>query len=106
MQILFKELPSGFYKAIVSAIQEESGRYGSYLRFTFTIQVEDLRGYRCSGIVKPYPYRGSKFYRWVSNILGHCPGDNMDTKDLIGKECTIYVSQRNNYPTVLDVSYE
>ena len=105
MKILFKDIPNRFIKAQVSEIKEEEGIYGSYLRIIFSILEEgELAHYRFSGFVKPNPLKISKFYRWVTNILGQQPDHNFSTEHMIGKECQIYLTKENNYYFVFDVS--
>ena len=105
MQILFKDIPSGFLRAKVSEIKEKEGIYGPYLRIIFSIIEEgELAHYRFSGCVKPNPLKISKFYRWVTNILGKEPGATFSTHDMIGKECMVSLSKQNTYYCVKDVS--
>lgn len=74
MEIIFKDIPRGFFKARVSEIKEGRGAYGFYLRFIFTIIEEgELNHYKFSGKKTPTPIKQSKFYRWVTNILGEAP---------------------------------
>ncbi len=104
MKIRFKDIPSGFFKAKVYQIKEESGPYGPFLRFTFTItETGEFANYKFSGIVKPLSIKQSKFYRWVKNILGEEPDDIFCTENIIGKECKIFLSKKNNYYSVVDV---
>ena len=105
MEFVFKEIPEGFLKAKLSRIKKENGAWGPYLRLIFTIIEEgELIDYQFCGLVKPFPLKHSKFYRWVSNILGYPPGDRFCTQDLIGKECKVFLAKQNNYYTVIDVS--
>ena len=105
MNIIFKDIPNGFFKARVSEIKQKYGTYGEYLCFIFTIIDEgELANYKFSGSVKPTPLRQSKFYRWVTNILGQLPEDTISTDSLIGKECRVYISKQNKYYSVSDVS--
>jgi len=105
MKIIFKNIPDGFFKAKVEEIIEENGPYGCYLRIIFTIiQEGELKHYRFSGIIKPTVLKPSKFYRWVTTILGTEPDDTFHTQDLIDKECLVYLSRRNDYYSVKEVS--
>lgn len=104
MEFLFNDIQEGFFKAKVSKIKEENGTYGKYLRITFTIiQEGELNHYKFSGIVKPTPLKQSKFYRWISNILGYFPDHTISTEEIIGKECLVYIAKHNNYYCVMDV---
>jgi len=103
MKIKFKDIPSGFFMAKVSQVKEESGPYGPFLRITFTITQGEFLNYKFSGIVKPRSVKQSKFYRWVSNILGVEPDDTFCTDSMIGKECKIFLSKKDNYYSVTDV---
>ena len=105
MNITFRDIPAGFFKARVSEIKEENGIYGPYLRITFCIiETGDLNHYRFSGIVKPTPFKQSRFYRWVKNILGKEPGEIFSPQEMIGKECQVYLSRKNGYYSVTDIS--
>lgn len=105
MEFVFNDIPEGFFKAKVSQIKEENGRFGDYLRLTFTIIEEgQLNHYKFSGIVKPTLFKQSKFYRWISNILGYLPDHKISTQDIIGKECFVYLVRQNNFYSVFDVS--
>jgi len=104
MKILFKDISKGLFNAKVSEIKEGNGTYGPYLRFIFTIIEEgELAHYRFSGIVKPIPLKQSKFYRWVSTILGQPSNDAVCIEEMIGKECKVYLSKHNDYYTVTDI---
>ena len=104
MEVLFKDISKGLFKARVSEIKEGNGIYGPYLRFIFTIiEKGELVHYRFSGIVKPISLKQSKFFRWVTNILGHQPEDTFHTEDMIGKECLVYLAKQNDYYAVMDV---
>ncbi len=91
----FKEIEPNFYNARLTDIKEESGRWGHYLRFIFTVADGELMGYRFSGFVKISPFKQGKLFHWVKNILGSEPAI-FSPEDLIGKECTIYLSQKND----------
>jgi len=105
MNIIFKDIPEGFFRAKVSEIKEKKGSFGPYLHITFTITENgELAHLRFSGLVKPTPLKQSKFYRWIKNILGKEPSDIFCTQDIIGKECLIYLSKQDKYYFVKDVS--
>lgn len=105
MKITFKDIPKGFFRAQVTEIKEETGRWGPYLRIIFTITEKGLLyHYKFAGIVKPVPLRQSKLFRWANNILGQEPEERFSTEELIGKECLIYLSKNGNYYSVTDVS--
>lgn len=105
MEFTFKDIPEGFFKAKVSQINEEKGAYGTYLRITFTItETGELNHYKFCGLVKPIPLKQSKFYRWITNILGYSPDHKFSTTDILDKECLIYLAKKNNYYSVLDIS--
>jgi len=94
MKIRFKDICSGIYIAEIANIKEEFGPYGSYCRFNFTILEGDLKGWNFYGIVKPYPVKQSKFYRWIINIIKTEPDENFSIDDLIGKECRIHLKEK------------
>ena len=105
MQVIFKDISKGLYKAKVSEIKEGKGIYGPYLRFIFTIiEKGELAHYKFSGIVKPIPLKQSKFYKWVTNIIGQQPENTFHIEDMIGRECLVYLAKQNDYYAVMDVS--
>jgi hypothetical protein len=105
MELIFTDIPEGFFKAKVSEIKEENGAYGPYIRLIFTIiEQGELTNYRFSGIVKPSSLKQSKFYRWITNILGQQPDLKICIQDIIGRECLVYLVKKNNYYSVADVS--
>lgn len=105
MEFVFKDIPEGFFKAKVADVKQENGKYGPYLRLIFTVTDEgELNNCRFSGLVKPIPLRQGKFYRWITNILGYKPDYKFCTKDIIGKECRIYLAKQKNFYSVIDVS--
>lgn len=107
MKIIFKDIGDGFHRAIVSEVSERKNTYGVYLWILFTIIEEgELKNYRFSGFVKPIPLRQSRFYRWVKNILGQEPPEEFSIREMIGKECLVYLSGQNNYYKVTDVLRE
>ena len=105
IEFVFNDIPEGFFKARVSEIKEENGKFGHYLRLIFTIVEQgQLNHYKFSGIVKPTLLKQSKFYRWISNILGYLPDHKISIHDIIGKECFVYLVRQNNFYYVFDVS--
>lgn len=105
MEFIFKDIKEGFFKAKISQVKQENGLYGPYLRLIFTITEKgDLLHCRFSGIVKPSTLKQGKFYKWISNILGHQPKQKFCTQDLIDKECLVYLAKHNNFYSVIDVS--
>jgi hypothetical protein len=105
MEFIFTDIPERFFKAEVSEIKEENGAYGPYLRLIFTIiERGELTHYRFSGIVKQSSLKQSKFYRWITNILGQQPDFKISIQDIIGRECFVCLAKKNNYYSVTDVS--
>lgn len=94
MSICFNTIKTGEYNAKVKNISEESGPFGGFLRFCFTISDGELKGWNFYGIVKPYLLKESKFYRWVVNISDSNPEILTDLSDLIGKHCRIYLDKK------------
>ena len=103
MKVTFRDIENYYYNATVSKIKEDSGHYGAFLRMSFTILDGDLENYNFSGSVKPSPIKKSKFYRWVTNILGKEPPEEFYTEDLIDKLCVITLSRRGRLYFVSDV---
>jgi hypothetical protein len=107
MSIKFKDINPGMYPARISNIKEESGPYGSYLRFSFTITEGELKDWSFYGIVKPHLFKQSKFYRWVMMLVGNEPIEDFTIYQLMGKECRILLHKRLKegkiYYTVADL---
>lgn len=107
MDVKFKDINPGMYLAKVTTINEENGPYGEFLRFNFTITDGDLKDWSFYGIVKPHPFKISKFYRWITTIMGSEPGEDFSINDLIGKQCHIYlkkkVKENKTYYSVADL---
>lgn len=101
MRLRFKDI-EGVYKARLSEIHEKHGVYGPYLRLVFTVIDGEFKDFRFSGIVRLTLIRQGRFYRWVTNILGHEP-DDLSTEDLIDKTCMIYLSKKKDFYSVTDV---
>jgi len=101
VRLRFKDA-QGMHKARLSEIHEKHGVYGPYLRLVFTVIDGEYKDFRFCGIVKPTPIRQGRFYKWVTNILGHEP-DEFSTEDLIGKVCRIYLSRKKDFYVVTDV---
>jgi hypothetical protein len=95
MKINFKDIDPGMYRAKVTTVNEENGPYGEFLRFNFTITEGDLKGWSFYGIVKPNPFKISKFYRWITTIMGVEPGEAFSINDLIGKACHVLLQKKS-----------
>ena len=105
MEFVFTDIPERFFKAKVSQIKKQNGSFGQYLRITFTITENGLLNQcKFAGIVKPNPLKHSKFYRWITNILGYPPNGTLRSEDIIGQECLIYLAKQKNFYTVTDVA--
>lgn len=105
MKVKFLDIQDGAFRAKVSDIKEGDGVYGPYLRIVFTIiEKGNLNHYRFAGIVKFIPLKQSKFFRWVTNILGEPPQDSFSVNELLGKECIISIAKKDKYYSVIDVS--
>ena len=105
MEFVFSDIPEKFFRAKVSGIKKQNGNFGLYLRITFTITENGLLNHcKFAGIVKPHPLKQSKFYRWITNILGYPPEGTVRSEDIIGQECMIYLAKQKKFYTVMDVS--
>lgn len=93
MKVKFKDIKSGIYMAKIAGIKEENGPYGIYWRFNFTITQGELTNWSFYGIIKPNPFRQSKFYRWMAIIMGKEPEHEFSAAELIGKKCNIYLQK-------------
>lgn len=95
MNIKFKDIDPGIYLAKVFTINVERGPYGEFLRFNFVILEGDLKGCFFNGIIKPNPLKISKFYRWITTIMGQEPAETFLIDDLIGKQCRISLQRKD-----------
>ncbi len=103
MKIDFKDIEQGWYNAMVSQIREGTGPHGHFLRIVFTITDGELQHYRFSGFVRPSSLKQSRFYRWITNILGEEPQNKFCTEELIGRQCLVYLSRRKDRYAVIEV---
>jgi len=106
MKFSFKDIQEGSYPAKVTEIKQKQGPFGPSLRLTFTIVAGELKHYKFSGFVKPTDLKQSKFYRWVTNILGKQPTDDFDTNELLSKRCLVVLSKVKDFYSVKDVEME
>lgn len=95
MKFAFRDIEPDFYRARLMEIRREAGCWGEYLRLVFAVTDGQLKGFKFSGFIKPAPLKYGKFYRWVSNIFGGEPPENFSDKDLIGKDCLVFISRKN-----------
>lgn len=95
MKFGFRDIEPDFYRARLLEIRRESGRFGDYLRLVFAVSEGELRGFIFPGFIKPSTLRCGKFYRWVGNILGADPPSELSDRDLVGKECVVFISRKN-----------
>jgi len=103
MKIEFKDIEEGWYNARVSDIREGTGPHGPFLRIVFTKADGELKHYKFSGFIKPSSLKQSRFYRWITSILGEEPQNKFCTEELIGRECLVYLSRRKDHYTVIEV---
>ncbi len=94
MNMKFKDIKAGMHLAKVVDIKDGNGPYGEFLRFNFTVTGGDLKDWSFYGIVKPSSIRISKFYRWITKILGGEPAEEFSLQDLLGKECNIFLQKK------------
>lgn len=94
MKIQFKNIQPGIYSAKITEIKKQNGPYGQYMRFNFKITEGELIGWEFYGIVKPTPFKQSKFFRWCYTILGYEPNDEFNLTDLIGKICKVKLDKK------------
>lgn len=106
MKFTFKDIQEGTYQAKVSGIKQEKGPFGPFLRLTFTIVAGELKNYKFSGFVKPTDLKQSKFYKWITQILGEHPTDDFDTNDLLDQHCLVSLSKVKDFYSVTDVQME
>ena len=103
MKFTFKDIQKGTYQAKVWGLKQEKGPFGPFIRLTFTIVSGELKNYKFSGVVKPTDLKQSKFYKWITHILGEYPTDDFDTNDLLGKHCLVLLSKVKDFYSVTDV---
>ena len=89
MKIQFHNIEPGVYDARISDLKQESGPFGEYLRFNFTISKGHIKGWKFYGIVKPSSLKQSKFYRWIINTIRKEPDETFSIQDMIGKKCSV-----------------
>ena len=94
MNIQFQNIQPGVYDARISHIQQLSGPYGDYLKFNFTILNGPVKGWKFYGIVKPYPLKESKLYRWIINTLRKEPDANFSINEMLEKNCSVSLNKK------------
>lgn len=94
MKIQFQNIQPGVYDARISHIQLHTGPYGEYLKFNFTILKGTLKDWKFYGIVKPYPLKESKLYKWIINTLKKEPDNSFSVMDMIGKQCYVHLNKK------------
>lgn len=99
----FKNIHLSSYYAKVAKVNTTDTKFGPCIKITFTVTEGELTDYQFSALVDPIPIKGFKFHRWISNILGYEPDDEFSTDSIIGKDCIIQLSKRNNYFNVCGV---
>ena len=91
-------IPEGVYKAVLKDIEEGSGEYGDYVKFTFEIIDGDYKGTTRNCVAskklsKTKSGKASKLYDYVKALTKAAPvaGEEIDLDSLKGKECQIIV---------------
>ena len=92
-------IPEGVYKAVLKDIEEGSGEYGPYVKFTFEIVDGDYKGttrncVASKNLSKTKSGKASKLYDYVKALTKKTPvtGEEIELDSLKGKECQIIVS--------------
>ncbi len=105
MTISFKNISDGTYDAYISDIHEIYTRSDYYLRFIFKVVDSIFIKHTFSATLKVSGSKGSHFYRWITNLVGH-EIDTIDTYSLLGKQCRISVVKiDDNHFSVHPVSH-
>lgn len=91
-------IPEGVYKAVLKDIEEGTGEYGDYVKFTFEIIEGDYKGTTRNSVAskklsKSNSGKTSKLYDYVKALNKKAPttGEEIDLESLKGKECQIIV---------------
>ena len=91
-------IPEGVYKAKLKDIEEGTGEYGDYVKFTFEIAEGEYKGITRNSVAskkisKTSSGKASKLYDYVKALTKTTPitGEDIDLESLIGKECQIIV---------------
>lgn len=91
-------IPEGVYKAVLKDIEEGSGEYGDYVKFTFEIAEGEFKGITRNSVAskklsKSNSGKTSKLYDYVKALTKTAPsaGEEIDLDGLKGKECQIIV---------------
>lgn len=82
-------LEEGIYEACLSRVEEETGEYGIYLKWTF-----DIRGEEVSGLTSSRTGQKAKARAWIEAILGRAlaDGEDINTDHLYGIAARVYVT--------------
>ena len=96
-----EQIPEDIYEAVLKEVDEDSGTYGDYVKFTFEIRKGDYAGVErnliaSKKLTRPKSGGGGKSSK-LYDIVKILSGDNMEPgkevilDDLIGKSCQIVV---------------
>jgi hypothetical protein len=91
IRIGFNTTNTGITPFFHAHLNIQSGKHSSVVPITHV----ELKGWSFYGIVKPNPFRQSKFYRWMIIIMGKEPEEEFSVYNLIGKQRQIYLQKKN-----------
>lgn len=91
-------IPEGLYQAVLKTVEEGSGEYGDYVKFTFEITEGDQKGKTRNSVAsKKLKFnksgKTSKLYEYVKALTKTAPniGEKLVLDDLVGNKCQILV---------------
>ena len=91
-------IPEGLYQAVLKLVEEGSGEYGDYVKFTFEITEGEHKGVTRNSVAskklsKTKSGKASKLYDYVKALSKSTPktGEELDVETLVGKKCQILV---------------
>lgn len=103
-----KPIPEGLYKATVINIEEGTGEFGDYLKFTFEIIEGEQKGVARTSVASKKLSRSksgktSKLFDYVKALTKSDPksGEVLDIEGLKGKTCQIFVKNDKEKDGVL-----
>ena len=107
-------IPEDMYDAAVVLIEEETGEFGDYLKFTFEISKGEYKGVTRTSLAskklsKSKSGKTSKLYEYTKALTKSEPkaGESFDVEELNGKICKILVKNKEKdgiiYQTITEV---
>ena len=92
----YEAVDPGIYPGKITSIDEEEGKFGPQIKFTFELETDNGDQKTLIGWTSKRFSKKSKLYSWTTSLLGVLPDNyTFDSDDLIGKEVLLVVGLRH-----------